>query len=82
MYDEALATELGTFVRESSAAAGPGECLVGGTEVLESLLGFLRLPPEYNRQMRSSRSHHALEPHPPSLLADLSPRFSNISAEF
>ena len=39
LYDEALATELGTFVRESSAAAGPGECLVGSTEVLESLFG-------------------------------------------
>jgi hypothetical protein len=39
LYDETLATELGTFVRESSAAAGPGECLVGSTEVLESLFG-------------------------------------------
>lgn len=39
LHDEALATELGTFVRESSAAAGPGECLVGSTEVLESLFG-------------------------------------------
>jgi hypothetical protein len=38
-YDETLATELGTFVRESSAAAGPGECLVGSTEILESLFG-------------------------------------------
>ena len=39
LYDETLATELGTFVHESSAAAGPGECLVGSTEVLESLFG-------------------------------------------
>jgi hypothetical protein len=39
LYDETLATELGTFVRESSAAAGPNECLVGSTEVLESLFG-------------------------------------------
>jgi len=39
LYDETLATELATFVRESSAAAGPGECLVGSTEVLESLFG-------------------------------------------
>jgi hypothetical protein len=39
LYDERLATELGTFVRESSAAAGPDECLVGSTEVLESLFG-------------------------------------------
>ena len=39
LSDEALATELGTFVRESSAAAGPDECLVGSTEVLESLFG-------------------------------------------
>jgi len=39
LYDETLATELGTFVRESSAAAGPEECLVGSTEVLESLFG-------------------------------------------
>jgi hypothetical protein len=39
LYDEALATELETFVRESSAAAGPDECLVGSTEVLESLFG-------------------------------------------
>ncbi|MGB6044391.1 MAG: hypothetical protein WBF93_14630 [Pirellulales bacterium] len=39
LSDEALATELGTFVRESSAAARPGECLVGSTEVLESLFG-------------------------------------------
>lgn len=38
-YDETLATELTTFVRKSSAAAGPGECLVGSTEVLESLFG-------------------------------------------
>ena len=38
-YDETLATELATFVRESSAAAGPGECLVGSTEILESLFG-------------------------------------------
>ena len=39
LYDEALATELATFVRDSSMAAGPGECLVGSTEVLESLFG-------------------------------------------
>jgi len=39
LYDETVATELGTFVRESSVAAGPGECLVGSTEVLESLFG-------------------------------------------
>jgi len=39
LSDEALATELGIFVRESSAAAGPGECLIGSTEVLESLFG-------------------------------------------
>jgi len=39
LYDEMLATELGAFVRESSAAAGLGECLVGSTEVLESLFG-------------------------------------------
>jgi hypothetical protein len=39
LYDETLATELGTFVHESSAAAAPGECLVGSTEVLESLFG-------------------------------------------
>jgi hypothetical protein len=39
LYDETLATELGTFVRESGAAAGPDECLVGSTEVLESLFG-------------------------------------------
>jgi len=39
LYDESLATELGTFVRESSAAASPVECLVGSTEVLESLFG-------------------------------------------
>lgn len=39
LYDQTLATELGTFVRQSSAAAGPGECLVGSTEVLESLFG-------------------------------------------
>jgi hypothetical protein len=39
LYDETLATALGTFVRESSAAAGPGKCLVGSTEVLESLFG-------------------------------------------
>lgn len=39
LSDEVLATELETFVRESSAAAGPDECLVGSTEVLESLFG-------------------------------------------
>jgi len=39
LYDETLARELTTFVRQSSAAAGPGECLVGSTEVLESLFG-------------------------------------------
>lgn len=39
LYDETLATELETFVRESSASARPGECLVGSTEVLESLFG-------------------------------------------
>ena len=39
LYDATVATELETFVRESSAAAGPGECLVGSTEVLESLFG-------------------------------------------
>ena len=39
LYDETLATELAAFVRESSAAASPGECLVGSTEVLESLFG-------------------------------------------
>ena len=39
LYDETLATELISFVRESSAAAKPGECLVGSTEVLESLFG-------------------------------------------
>ncbi|HJN13496.1 MAG: hypothetical protein QGG09_11090 [Pirellulaceae bacterium] len=39
LYDETLATELESFVRESSAAAGPDECLVGSTEVLESLFG-------------------------------------------
>jgi len=39
LYDEALATELGTFVCESSVVAGPGECLIGSTEVLESLFG-------------------------------------------
>jgi len=39
LFDEALATELETFVRTSSAAAGPDERLVGSTEVLESLFG-------------------------------------------
>jgi len=39
LYDETLAMELRTFVRESSAAAVPGERLVGSTEVLESLFG-------------------------------------------
>jgi hypothetical protein len=39
LYDDTLATELGTFVRDSSAAAAPDECLVGSTEVLESLFG-------------------------------------------
>jgi len=39
LYDPILATELVTFVRESSAAAGPNERLVGSTEVLESLFG-------------------------------------------
>lgn len=39
MVDETVATELGAFVRASSAAARPGECLVGSTEVLESLFG-------------------------------------------
>jgi hypothetical protein len=39
LYDPILATELVTFVRESSAAAGPDERLVGSTEVLESLFG-------------------------------------------
>jgi len=39
LFDETLATELETFVRESSASARPGECLVGSTEVLESLFG-------------------------------------------
>jgi hypothetical protein len=39
LYDETLATELATFVRKSSAAASPDECLIGSTEVLESLFG-------------------------------------------
>jgi len=39
LYDETLARELATFVRDSSAAAAPGERLVGSTEVLESLFG-------------------------------------------
>ena len=39
LSDEALAMELGTFVRESCASTGWGECLVGSTEVLESLFG-------------------------------------------
>ncbi len=39
LFDGALATELGTFVRESCTSAGAGECLVGSTEVLESLFG-------------------------------------------
>ncbi len=39
LYDETLATELEAFVRESSASARSGECLVGSTEVLESLFG-------------------------------------------
>lgn len=39
LFDETLATELGTFVGESSVAAGADECLVGSTEVLESLFG-------------------------------------------
>ena len=39
LFDEVLATKLGTFVSESSVAASPGECLVGSTEVLESLFG-------------------------------------------
>jgi hypothetical protein len=34
-----LATELEQFVREQEAAAGPGERLVGSTEVLESCFG-------------------------------------------
>jgi hypothetical protein len=38
-YDETLATELEAFVRESSASARHKECLVGSTEVLESLFG-------------------------------------------
>jgi len=39
LLDKTLASELETFVRESSASAKPGECLVGSTEVLESLFG-------------------------------------------
>ena len=39
LSDETLAMELGSFVRESSVAAEPGECLIGSTEVLESLFG-------------------------------------------
>jgi len=39
LLDEALATELATFIRESSASAGLDERLVGSTEVLESLFG-------------------------------------------
>jgi hypothetical protein len=39
LIDEALATELATFVRESSASAKSDECLIGSTEVLESLFG-------------------------------------------
>jgi len=39
LLDASLATELETFVRASSAVAVPGECLVGSTEVLESLFG-------------------------------------------
>ena len=39
LYDETLATELATFVHKSSAAASPDECLIGSTEVLESLFG-------------------------------------------
>lgn len=39
LIDETLATELATFVCESSASAILGECLVGSTEVLESLFG-------------------------------------------
>jgi hypothetical protein len=39
LFDASLATELETFVCASSAAAGLGECLVGSTEVLESLFG-------------------------------------------
>jgi hypothetical protein len=39
LFDEALATELRTFVRESCTSADAGECLIGSTEVLESLFG-------------------------------------------
>jgi hypothetical protein len=39
LSDQKLTTELETFVDQSSAAAGPHECLVGSTEVLESLFG-------------------------------------------
>jgi hypothetical protein len=39
LHDATLATELATFVGESSRPAGQGECLVGSTEVLESLFG-------------------------------------------
>jgi len=39
LYDETLAMELETFVHASSASVKPGECLVGSTEVLESLFG-------------------------------------------
>jgi hypothetical protein len=37
--DEVLATELSEFARMQSQAARPGECLVGSTEVLESVFG-------------------------------------------